>query len=110
MQVAEILSDLTSLQVCVSDTSSRPRQDYLLICRNQDPSAALALVSARPESGSSGQKSSQNGTANGDDPDLKRAKDMLELHAIFKVAHPDASNPELNEARETVERVLRTVR
>ena len=80
--------------------------------QGQDPNAALALVSARPEGNSTDRspKSSQNSTTNEDDADLKRAKDLLELHATFKVAHPDGSNPGLNEAREAVERVLRTMR
>lgn len=73
----------------------------------QDSNAALALVSARPAGSSA---ASQNDTGNGDDPELKRAKDLLELHATFNVAHPNGSNLELNEARDAVERVMRTLR
>jgi hypothetical protein len=42
-----------------------------------------------------------------DDPDLKRAKDLLELHADVKLAHADGTDPELIEARRAVEKVLR---
>jgi len=41
------------------------------------------------------------------DPDLKRAKDLLELHATVKVAHQDGTAKELNDARDAVARVLR---
>ncbi|KAK5124213.1 hypothetical protein LTR85_001916 [Meristemomyces frigidus] len=86
MQVAEVLSDLTSLQVC-------------------EPKAAHALVSARP---------SKENTAQGEtlarhedsDADLKRAKDLLELHATVKVAHQDGTDKELNDARMAVTSVL----
>jgi hypothetical protein len=41
------------------------------------------------------------------DQDLHRAKDLVELHAEVKVAHQDGANRELNDARDTVARVLR---
>lgn len=41
-----------------------------------------------------------------DDPDLKRAKDLVHLHAEVKVAHQDGTDRELNEAREAVAKVL----
>ncbi|KAK3054411.1 hypothetical protein LTR09_004679 [Extremus antarcticus] len=89
MQVAEILSDLMSLQVC-------------------DSNAALALVSARPEGTSKPQQNASDANEQ-DDPDLKRAKDLLDLHANVKLAHQDGIDKELNEAREAVEKVLRTL-
>jgi hypothetical protein len=66
-------------------------------------------VSARPGGGNEGKASDGDG-ANGNDADLKRATDLLQLHATFKTAHPDGNNPELNEAREGVARVMRTLR
>ena len=44
--------------------------------------------------------------SNESDADLKRAKDLLELHATVKVAHKDGTDKELNHARRAVERVL----
>lgn len=44
-----------------------------------------------------------------DDVDLKRAKDLLELHAAVKVAHQDGTDHELERAREDVERVARAL-
>ncbi|KAK0947610.1 hypothetical protein LTR29_000867 [Friedmanniomyces endolithicus] len=87
MRVAEVLSDLTTL--------------YLA-----DPKAALALVTARV---------SHDGTAEtkpmvrheDDDPDLQRARNLVQLHASVKVAHQDGTDWELNEAREAVAKVLR---
>ncbi|OCK83854.1 hypothetical protein K432DRAFT_321517 [Lepidopterella palustris CBS 459.81] len=69
MQIAEILSDLTSLRVC-------------------DPSAALALVSACPSTSPTGPSiTSTSPEQNEDDVDLKRAKNLVELHYLVKVAH-----------------------
>ncbi|KAH7060884.1 hypothetical protein B0J12DRAFT_348228 [Macrophomina phaseolina] len=76
MQIAEILSDLTSLRVC-------------------DPAAALALVSASttsapttsPNSTSAATADSHTPPADEnekDDADLQRARDLLALHAAFK--------------------------
>lgn len=50
--------------------------------------------------------SSINATLN-NDPDLKRAQDLLELHSDVKLAHADGTDRELIEAREAVQRVLR---
>lgn len=73
----------------------------------QDPSAALALVSARPGSDRDETGSLSAVKTNDDDADLKRAKDLLELHAAVKVAHQDGTDRELEQAREDVERVVR---
>ncbi|KAF2863441.1 hypothetical protein K470DRAFT_255144 [Piedraia hortae CBS 480.64] len=40
------------------------------------------------------------------DEDLKRAKDLCELHTTVKLAHQDGPNKELHEARETVNDVI----
>jgi hypothetical protein len=65
----------------------------------------VALVSARPD-GSADHKKVENSD---DDADLKRAKDLLDLHATVKLAHQDGTDVDLNEARDAVERVLRTL-
>jgi hypothetical protein len=68
----------------------------------QDQKAALALVNTRPEG-----ITPTSSSTDSDDPDLKRAKDLLELHADVKLAHADGTDPELIEARRAVEKVLR---
>ncbi|KAK3719023.1 hypothetical protein LTR37_004586 [Vermiconidia calcicola] len=89
MHVADMISDLTSLQVC-------------------EPKAALALVSARPDGGSNAPNNNDGG-AQETDTDLKRAQDLLELHTTVKLAHQDGTDRDLNEAREAVEKVLREI-
>jgi hypothetical protein len=69
----------------------------------QDQKAALALVNTRPDS----LRPASSSSTDTDDPDLKRAKDLLELHADVKLAHADGTDPELIEARRAVEKVLR---
>ncbi|KAK5134360.1 hypothetical protein LTR08_006540 [Meristemomyces frigidus] len=86
MQVAAVLSDLTSLRVC-------------------DPKAAMALVTAKPGEASTAQREPLTGNDESD-ADLKRAKDLLWLHAAVKVAHQDGTDKELNDARKAVEQVL----
>ena len=62
----------------------------------QDPAAALALVSAR---GAAGDKTAKS-DAEEQDPDLKRAKDLIELHYSIKVASENGQ----------LERILRDAR
>ena len=66
----------------------------------------MALVTARPINGTTA-KAETTARHQDTDADLQRAKDLLELHAEVKVAHQDGTDKELNEARETVSRVLR---
>ncbi|WPG98892.1 Hypothetical protein R9X50_00169200 [Acrodontium crateriforme] len=89
MRVAEMLSDLTSLRVC-------------------DPAAAQALTSVRPSKLVSTQSPEQTSTEK-NDPDLKRARDLLDLHSTVKLAHQDGIDKELNAAREDVARVMRSL-
>ena len=70
----------------------------------QDQKAALALVNTRPEGTT---PTSSSSSTDSSDPDLKRAKDLLELHADVKLAHADGTDPELIEARRAVGKVLR---
>ncbi|KAK4985132.1 hypothetical protein LTR66_008262 [Elasticomyces elasticus] len=91
MQIAEILSDLTSLRVC-------------------DPAAALALVSARsrPTTTTTTADAEQRAETGQEatDADLRRAKELLELHSSVKLAHRGGVDRELEEARERVRRAL----
>nr|POE69009.1 hypothetical protein CFP56_75092 [Quercus suber] len=66
----------------------------------------MALVRARPSIFSSN-SAAHDQDKEAQDPDLARAKDLFELHATMKVAHQDGTDPELNEARDAVARVLR---
>ncbi|KAL1999615.1 hypothetical protein VTN02DRAFT_4272 [Thermoascus thermophilus] len=88
MQVAEVLSDLTSLRAC-------------------GHKEALALVSVHkpPEPGPAGAAQS---------PDLQRARDLIDLHYGVKVKHVQhhgaAVDEDLRRAREDVNRVLAELR
>ncbi|KAI4125545.1 MAG: hypothetical protein LQ338_004193 [Usnochroma carphineum] len=93
MQIASILSDLTSLRVC-------------------DHSAALALVSTRaPASESAATDSSKQKESliiqEGDkDVDMQRAIDLMELHHGVKMKHVRGEDQGLMQARKDVEAVL----
>ncbi|KAF2001161.1 hypothetical protein P154DRAFT_433462 [Amniculicola lignicola CBS 123094] len=83
LRLAEILSDLTSLRVC-------------------DPKAALALVSIRPNS-----SAAQAQTDEEQDADIKRAKDVVELHYKVREAHKRGElGRGLEEARSLVQRAI----
>lgn len=105
MKLAEFLSDLTSLQVCVSTASTMNRSSRLMV--HQDPNAALALVSARPDSSADGDSLRPSASKDDGDVDLKRAKDLLDLHGSVKLGHQDGTDHELNTARDAVAKVLR---
>ncbi|KAI6797966.1 hypothetical protein KC363_g5266 [Hortaea werneckii] len=87
MQLAAFLSDLTSLQVC-------------------DPRAAMTLVTTRPSNVDTAETDTDS---QDNDQDLKRAKDLLELHTSVKVAHQDGSMSGLNDARDAIAKVLREI-
>jgi hypothetical protein len=64
------------------------------------------LVNARP-SDSSPAAAAESASHEDNDTDLKRAKDLVELHAEVKIAHQDGTDKELNNAREAVANVMR---
>lgn len=105
MRVVELLSDLTTLRpdVCVRHPTLPDAPRVNTNTQLKDQKAALALVHARPE----GHVPTSSSSTDASDPDLKRAKDLLELHADVKLAHADGTDRELIEARQAVERVLR---
>lgn len=96
MQLAEILSDLVSLRpgVCVSPVHTQT--NTIMLTRAQDPHAALALVSARPDEAfptatatttsaatpPTTPAAPANATQNSDaaDADLERANALVALH------------------------------
>lgn len=116
MQLAEILSDLVSLRVCVRfPCLAYPSFDQIPKLTNsnsQDPAAALALVSARSDSSSTINSATTSAAAaaadtEDSDPDLKRAKDLLELHVEVKEAEMRGElSRVLEEARGLVERAV----
>ena len=77
---------------------------------NKDANAALALVSARSPTTTS-VSAPRQATSNIDDQDvdLKRAQDLLDLHANVKVAHRGGLDQDLLRAREDVRRALLNV-
>ncbi|KAL9604819.1 MAG: hypothetical protein Q9219_000267 [cf. Caloplaca sp. 3 TL-2023] len=93
MQIASILSDLTSLQVC-------------------DHTAALALVSTRaPASESTAteptrRKGTPKNRENDYDRDMDRAMDLMELHHEVKMKHVQGEDRGLMQARKDVNAVL----
>jgi hypothetical protein len=118
MQLAEILSDLVSLRVCVRfplahirfHTQTTPS----LIERKQDPTAALSLVTAskpkaastKPTSATDDQTAKELGDEE-EDIDLRRAKELVELHYAVKEGHRRGDlGRGLREAREGVARAV----
>ncbi|KAL8927654.1 MAG: hypothetical protein Q9172_001283 [Xanthocarpia lactea] len=93
MQLALILSDLTSLRVC-------------------DHAAALALVSTRaPASDISAPAvtrlhRSKDTHEVDNDPDMERAMDLIELHQEVKMKHGRGEDQGLTQARKDVDAVL----
>ncbi|CAF9924713.1 MAG: hypothetical protein ALECFALPRED_002817 [Alectoria fallacina] len=89
MQIASILSDLTSLRVC-------------------DHSAALALVSVhRPELASNtADHDREQSTKAKEDLDMQRATDLVELHYGVKMKHSQGEDAGLRRARREVDMLL----
>lgn len=105
MQVASILSDLTSLRVCVSLHPPTHHNLHHLTNTPQDPAAAQTLVSA---GSSQTQSSLQPNTNDTSDPDLQRAKDLVDLHNNVKVRLEERGlDAELERLRVQVEVLVR---
>lgn len=115
MRVAEFLSDLTTLRPEVCVCRPRPPLPFLSSKRFhttnhqnesdsvwKDQKSALSLVSLRPDSATA----KPNDDNSEEDKDLKRARDLLDLHSTVKLAHADGRDRELMRAREEVGRVL----
>ncbi|PLB52663.1 hypothetical protein P170DRAFT_423505 [Aspergillus steynii IBT 23096] len=94
MQVAEILSDLTSLRVC-------DHHDALALVTVNNRICASRLPSELPHSGLTKNEDPQESA----DDDLRRAKELVELHYEIKARHVDGRvDGELAQAREEVDR------
>jgi hypothetical protein len=115
MRVAEVLSDLTSLRVCVMLPPRRLYPASSRLTSQQEPAAAQALVSARPSLPASSVEAVKAKTAalrkqsaTEGDADLQRAKDLIDLHYKVKVTHANGTVDEgLESARRDVGEVLR---
>ncbi|KAJ5116071.1 hypothetical protein N7456_000419 [Penicillium angulare] len=94
MQVAEILSDVTSLRVCGHNE-------------------ALSLVSvnrsiAGPNDSATNSGVGQNGSDLKKQEDLQRAKELVKFHYEVKSRHANGEvDDDLKNARQNVDRVLR---
>ncbi|GKZ34690.1 hypothetical protein AbraIFM66950_005004 [Aspergillus brasiliensis] len=104
MQVAEILSDLTSLRVCDHHDALA-----LVTVNERIPHAAekqqlgLGAIST-----STSQAGSELAPRSYENEDLRRAKELVDLHYEFKARHALGTvDEELSRAREEVARVLR---
>ncbi|KAK1140541.1 hypothetical protein N8T08_010287 [Aspergillus melleus] len=92
MQVAEILSDLTSLRVC-------DHHDALALVTVNDRLSATRL----PSEHLSSVKSKDEDATDSADDDLRRAKELVELHYEIKARHVDGRvDGELALAREGI--------
>jgi hypothetical protein len=105
LRLAEILSDLVSLRVCVHPFPFPHHHPTTNLTHKQDPAAALALVSARPHDQSSPTGATTN--QEDDDEDIKRAKDLLKYHYDVKEKHKRGElSLGLERARREVERAV----
>ena len=100
MQVAFILSDLTSLRVCVCSLLVLARHTTTNN-ESQDHEAALALVSVAKE----GSTQQTECVDTKDDNDMQRAKDLLDLHYNVKMKHELGKDGDLKQASQSVDRV-----
>ncbi|EER25900.1 hypothetical protein D8B26_008224 [Coccidioides posadasii str. Silveira] len=95
MKVAEILSDLTSLRAC----------------EHADAAALLNVGKTAPGSANPQDASSAVASSQSMNPDLQRAKDLIDLHKEVKLRHQRYQNgglvdKDLRQARDDVSRVL----
>ncbi|PWY70345.1 hypothetical protein BO94DRAFT_539809 [Aspergillus sclerotioniger CBS 115572] len=100
MQVAEILSDLTSLRVC-------DHHDALALVTVNER-IPLAADSTQPSTIAAIQASAGTNQDGYENEDLRRAKELVDLHYEIKARHALGTvDEELSSAREEVARVLR---
>jgi hypothetical protein len=72
----------------------------------QDPAAALALVSVRPgTTATTAPLGNSIAESTEDDPDLQRAKDLIQLHYSVKMPHATGEDKGLLEARSSVKKL-----
>ncbi|KAJ6114546.1 hypothetical protein N7486_000324 [Penicillium sp. IBT 16267x] len=100
MQVAEILSDITSLRVCGHNeaVSLVNANQSITGTSDTDPKINPAVNASNEAPGTQLDKKNE---------DLRRAKELVKLHYEFKSRHSDGEvDDALRKAREDVELVL----
>ncbi|KAJ5639271.1 uncharacterized protein N7484_007133, partial [Penicillium longicatenatum] len=98
MQVAEILSDITSLRVCGHNEALSLVNVNQPVTRKSDTDKDSSAVNASDEA---------PGTQDKKHEDLQRAKELVKLHYEFKSRHSNGEvDDALRKAREDVELVL----
>ncbi|MCJ1283694.1 hypothetical protein MMC26_003025 [Xylographa opegraphella] len=106
MQIAEILSDLTSLRVCDYEAAIALVSSYKIIdtknTTGEETNTSRSSSDSRPKTSrtTSVLKDAQ------DDPDLQRAMDLVDLHYGVKEKHKHGTDMELQKARQDVRRVI----
>ncbi|MCJ1389299.1 hypothetical protein MMC18_002155 [Xylographa bjoerkii] len=106
MQIAEILSDLTSLRVCDYEAALALVSSYEIIDsptnvdKRSDTSSSLSTSRPKVSRTTSVLKDAQ------DDPDLQRAMDLVDLHYGVKEKHKHGTDMGLQKARQDVRRVM----
>jgi len=73
----------------------------------KDPQAAMALISARPSSVDSKVVTSRSPQEN--DDDLKRAKELIELHSTINIRFANGIDEDLKRARDLVQKIGSTL-
>ncbi|KAI9845845.1 MAG: hypothetical protein M1837_004526 [Sclerophora amabilis] len=104
MQIAEVLSDLTSLRVC------GPQEALDLVHASRDIPAVSDPSSIQKQSVSSTRKSEAKTKSRSDDverdPDLSRVYDLMELRKMVEQWQPEEKDDELQKAREMVQDLI----
>ncbi|CAI7574677.1 unnamed protein product [Penicillium glandicola] len=92
MQVAEILSDINSLRVCGHNEALALVNVHKNITASDSTETSSTLSDKSPAD---------------DNADLRRAKELVELHYEVKARHVDGTvDEQLSQARQDVRRVL----
>ncbi|MCJ1437063.1 hypothetical protein MMC27_006448 [Xylographa pallens] len=109
MQIAEILSDLTSLRVCEYEAAIALVSSYETIDAHTTTGKETNTFSNNSTSRPKVSRTSSVLKDALDDLDLQRAMDLVDLHYGVKEKHKHGSNIELQKARQDVRRVIESM-
>ncbi|MCJ1478488.1 hypothetical protein MMC13_007168 [Lambiella insularis] len=115
MQIAEILSDLTSLRACEYEAAIALVSSYQTL--DSDPHASSSTPQKYLDEHSTEKKSDASTRPRAahrtslleyakDDPDLQRAIDLVDLHYGVKEKHKNSVDMSLQKARQDVQRMM----
>ncbi|MCJ1243077.1 hypothetical protein MMC30_000274 [Trapelia coarctata] len=108
MQIAEILSDLTSLRVCDYDAALALVTAHKSLDAQSSTSSSTQSPSSAARPGLSRRTSVlEDGK---EDPDLQRAMDLVDLHYGVKERHMQGADMGLQKARTDVQRAMEKLR